>query len=181
MDFTVFTSHFPWNFRFYGEGLNGLLQARSKDLRGIVNGVDYEDFNPETDKYIEHNYNAVNFRKEKVKNKTALQAELGLEVDPKKMMIGSRRYWPILCPGTSMQSGGTYSHTAPRPFREPQAESHPGTAHPSHRQSDQSPSDPSDGKPRRSSSSWDTPRPCPTRYTAPATPSWCPLSLSRVA
>ncbi len=73
---------------FYGEGLNGLLQARSKDLRGIVNGVDYEDFNPETDKYIEHNYNAVNFRKEKIKNKRALQAELGLEQDDKKMMIG---------------------------------------------------------------------------------------------
>ena len=73
---------------FYGEGLNGLLQARSGDLRGIVNGIDYEDFNPETDKYIEHKYNAVNFRKEKIKNKRALQAELGLEQDDRKMLIG---------------------------------------------------------------------------------------------
>ncbi len=73
---------------FFGEGLNGLLQARSGDLRGIVNGIDYDDFNPETDKYIEHKYNAVNFRKEKVKNKRALQAELGLEQDDKKMLIG---------------------------------------------------------------------------------------------
>ncbi len=73
---------------FYGEGLNGLLQARSGDLRGIVNGIDYDDFNPETDKYIEHKYNAVNFRKEKIKNKRALQAELGLEQDDKKMLIG---------------------------------------------------------------------------------------------
>ena len=73
---------------FYGEGLNGLLQARSGDLRGIVNGIDYDDFNPETDKYIDHNYNAVNFRKEKIKNKRALQAELGLEQDDKKMLIG---------------------------------------------------------------------------------------------
>lgn len=73
---------------FYGEGLNGLLQARSGDLRGIVNGIDYDDFNPETDKYIEHRYNAVNFRKEKIKNKRALQAELGLEQDEKKMLIG---------------------------------------------------------------------------------------------
>lgn len=73
---------------FYGENLNGLLQARSNSLRGIVNGIDTEDFNPETDKYIEYNYNAMNFRKEKIKNKRALQAELGLEQDDKKFMIG---------------------------------------------------------------------------------------------
>lgn len=73
---------------FYGEGLNGLLQARSGDLRGIVNGIDYADFNPETDSYIDYPYNAVNFRKEKIKNKRALQAELNLAQDDKKFMIG---------------------------------------------------------------------------------------------
>ena len=73
---------------FYGEGLDGLLRARSHDLRGIVNGIDYGEFNPETDKNIVKAYNAVNFRKEKVKNKRALQEELGLRVDDKKMMIG---------------------------------------------------------------------------------------------
>ena len=73
---------------FYGEGLDGLLRARSNDLRGIVNGIDYDDFNPETDKNIEYPYNAINFRKEKIKNKRALQAELGLEQDDKKFMIG---------------------------------------------------------------------------------------------
>lgn len=73
---------------FFGEGLDGLLRARSGDLRGIVNGIDYEDFNPETDPYIVKPYNAVNFRKEKVKNKRALQKELGLLQDDKKMMIG---------------------------------------------------------------------------------------------
>ncbi len=73
---------------FYGEQLEGLLRARSNDLRGIVNGIDMDDFNPETDKYIDHNYNAMNFRKEKIKNKRALQAELGLEQDDKKFMIG---------------------------------------------------------------------------------------------
>lgn len=74
--------------KFYGEQLEGLLNARSKDLRGIVNGIDYDDFNPESDKYIACQYTPMNFRKEKVKNKKALQAELGLEQNDKKFMIG---------------------------------------------------------------------------------------------
>ena len=73
---------------FYGEHLEGLLQARSNDLRGIVNGIDYDEYDPQTDKFIAKNYNAKNFRKEKVKNKLALQRELGLKEDPKVMMIG---------------------------------------------------------------------------------------------
>ena len=73
---------------FYGEGLDGLLYAKSNDLRGIVNGIDYTDFNPETNKFIVNQYTVENFRKEKVKNKKALQKELGLEQDEKKMMIG---------------------------------------------------------------------------------------------
>ena len=73
---------------FYGEGLDELLSARSHDLRGIVNGIDYQDFDPTTDKYIVKRYNVDNFRKEKVKNKKALQKELGLAEDDKVMMIG---------------------------------------------------------------------------------------------
>ena len=73
---------------FYGEGLDGLMRARSGSLRGIVNGIDYEDFNPATDSMIEQVYDAKNFRKEKIKNKVALQRELGLEEDEGRMMIG---------------------------------------------------------------------------------------------
>lgn len=73
---------------FYGEHLDGLMRARAHDLRGIVNGLDYDEWNPETDKMIAKNFNAKNFRKEKVKNKLALQRELGLNEDPKAMMIG---------------------------------------------------------------------------------------------
>ena len=73
---------------FYGERLDGLMNARSNCLSGIVNGIDYEEFNPETDKMIARNYTVENFRKEKKKNKLALQEELGLEVDEKMMMIG---------------------------------------------------------------------------------------------
>ncbi len=73
---------------FYGEGLNGLLNARSHDLRGIVNGIDYEEFNPAKDTYIEYPYDAVNFRKEKIKNKRSLQKELNLAEDERTFMIG---------------------------------------------------------------------------------------------
>ena len=73
---------------FYGEKLNGLLTARTHDLRGIVNGIDYNEYNPETDQFIVHHYNASNFRKEKIKNKRDLQKQLGLVENDKKMMIG---------------------------------------------------------------------------------------------
>ena len=73
---------------FYGEHLDGLMRARSNCLTGIVNGIDYEEFNPATDTRIASNYNQKTFRKEKPKNKKALQQELGLEVNDKKFMIG---------------------------------------------------------------------------------------------
>ena len=73
---------------FYGERLDGLMNARSNCLSGIVNGIDYDEYNPETDIWLTANYSAETFRTEKKKNKVALQKELGLEVDPKIMMIG---------------------------------------------------------------------------------------------
>ena len=73
---------------FYGEKLDGLMNARSNCLSGIVNGIDYEEYNPSTDSFIEKNYTVDNFRREKVKNKLALQKELGREQDNKVMMIG---------------------------------------------------------------------------------------------
>ena len=73
---------------YYGERLDGLLCSRQSDLKGIVNGIDYEIYNPTTDQSIEFPYDAINYRKEKVKNKAVLQKELGLEEDTKKFMIG---------------------------------------------------------------------------------------------
>ena len=55
---------------------------------GIVNGIDYTDFNPETDPHIKKNYNVDTFRKDKVKNKLQLQAEVGLPSDKSKFVIG---------------------------------------------------------------------------------------------
>lgn len=73
---------------FYGEGLDGLMRAREDVLRGIVNGIDYDEYNPLTDKFIAKNYSSADFRKEKIKNKRVLQKELGLLQDDKKFLIG---------------------------------------------------------------------------------------------
>ncbi len=40
----------------FGCGLDGLLRRRSDRLFGVLNGVDYDEWNPETDKYIAANY-----------------------------------------------------------------------------------------------------------------------------
>ena len=70
---------------YYGEGLDGLLSARHFDMQGLVNGIDYDIYNPETDPKLFVNYNRDNFRKKKSEK---LQEMLGLTVDKKKYMIG---------------------------------------------------------------------------------------------
>ncbi len=74
-------------YPFYGEGLDGLLRARSASLRGIVNGIDYKVFDPENDGIIFEKFNSKNVKSKKAVNKTKLQAELGLPVDKNKYMI----------------------------------------------------------------------------------------------
>jgi starch synthase len=71
----------------YGQRLDEVLRIRSYALKGIVNGIDYDEFNPKTDRYISKNYDANSF-KDKVINKTELQRELGLTVDENIPMIG---------------------------------------------------------------------------------------------
>ena len=73
---------------FYGERLEGLMYARSGDMVGILNGLDYEEYSPYADSRITKNFTVDNFRTMKPKNKLALQEELGLEVDAKTMLIG---------------------------------------------------------------------------------------------
>lgn len=73
---------------FYGEKLDGLIRARQNSLIGIVNGLDYQEYNPQTDPYIYQPYNQITFRKEKVINKRKLQEELGLCVNEDIFMIG---------------------------------------------------------------------------------------------
>ncbi|MGN1315829.1 MAG: glycogen synthase GlgA [Acutalibacteraceae bacterium] len=63
----------PW----YSHGLDTILRERSYKLRGILNGIDVENYNPETDKDIFKNYSADNMRGKAV-NKRELQKLLGL-------------------------------------------------------------------------------------------------------
>ena len=61
-----------------GEGLDGVLRSRGDDLVGILNGIDTDVWNPETDKLIPANFSAGNLAgKQKVRD--ALLVELGLE------------------------------------------------------------------------------------------------------
>lgn len=71
----------------YGEKLDGLLRYRNNVLKGIVNGIDYEEYNPETDKYIFKNYSISSIERKK-ENKEYLQKKLGLKVDKDIPMIG---------------------------------------------------------------------------------------------
>ncbi len=71
----------------YGETLEGLLSFISGKLSGIVNGIDTEVYDPETDKYIEEKFTSKSLEKRKP-NKIALQEELGLEVNSKAFLIG---------------------------------------------------------------------------------------------
>ncbi len=74
-------------YPFFGEQLDGLLRARSASLRGIVNGIDYNVFDPSNDKQIYAKYSVKDVKSKKAVNKEKLQAELGLPVDKNKYMI----------------------------------------------------------------------------------------------
>ena len=66
---------------YYGERLDGLIRARRDSLYGVLNGIDVEEYDPEKDPMIYHNY-TIETLDEKVKNKLKLQEDLGLEVNP---------------------------------------------------------------------------------------------------
>ena len=71
-----------------GEGLDGLMRARQRDLYGIVNGLDYHVFNPQTDSLIACTYGKEDMVSGKRENKLLLQQQLGFEEDDGTMLIG---------------------------------------------------------------------------------------------
>ncbi len=72
---------------FYGEGLQEVFSRRASIFRGIINGIDYDVYNPKTDKNLFVNYDIDSFE-DKAKNKIGLQRELGLEENENKCVIG---------------------------------------------------------------------------------------------
>ena len=71
----------------YGETLEGLLSFISEKTVGIVNGIDTESYNPQTDKYIPHNFTADTLEQRSA-NKIALQEEIGLQVNAGAFLMG---------------------------------------------------------------------------------------------
>jgi starch synthase len=63
----------------FGSGLDQVLRMESGKLSGILNGIDYDINNPETDKYLEYHFSSKDL-KGKAQNKAEIQKQLGLEV-----------------------------------------------------------------------------------------------------
>lgn len=72
---------------YAGEGLDGMLFARRDSLSGIINGINYDEYNPETNSMLEVNFNRRNFVSKKRENKVLLQRDLNLPQNEKTMMI----------------------------------------------------------------------------------------------
>jgi len=71
----------------FGCGLEGLLSHRNGDLTGIINGIDLEYWNPESDQFLAQNYNSSSMW-DKRQNKTSLQQQLELPVNENIPVFG---------------------------------------------------------------------------------------------
>lgn len=71
----------------YGETLEGLMSFISGKTVGILNGIDTDSYDPETDKYIEQHFTADTLELRR-KNKVTLQEEVGLEVNSNAFFMG---------------------------------------------------------------------------------------------
>ena len=73
---------------FFGDGLDAHLRYHSGKLRGIVNGIDVEQWDSRVDKLLPANYGVEDAPDKKRTNKLALQEQLGLEQNADKMVLG---------------------------------------------------------------------------------------------
>ncbi|MGH9778103.1 MAG: glycogen synthase GlgA, partial [Candidatus Acidiferrales bacterium] len=72
----------------YGHGLDGAVRDRAGSLAGILNGVDYSEWSPETDRFIAANYSAANFNAKQVCKKDLLR-QFGLrDTDLRRPLLG---------------------------------------------------------------------------------------------
>lgn len=71
----------------YGFGLQGLLRLRAKDLTGILNGIDADEWNPATDPTLPKHYSDQSMAGKAIVKET-LQKELGLAMDADAPLLG---------------------------------------------------------------------------------------------
>ncbi|BCH11073.1 glycogen synthase [Mesorhizobium sp. 131-3-5] len=77
----------------FGMGLDGLINMRSSDLYGIVNGIDTAIWDPETDKHLVSNYTAATL-KARAPNRAAVEERFGLDRDDSPIVcVISRLTW----------------------------------------------------------------------------------------
>lgn len=74
-------------YPYYGERLENVIAAIGDKLSGIVNGVDYEQYNPSKDAVIFETYGVEDAVEKKRKNKMMLQRLLRLKCDPDIPMV----------------------------------------------------------------------------------------------
>ncbi len=72
----------------FGCRLEGVLQHRTDVLSGIINGVDYDVWNPRTDGHLIAKYDATTVTAGKAENKAALQRQMGLDVQSEAPLAG---------------------------------------------------------------------------------------------
>src|SRR5205823_288452 len=73
---------------YFGCGLEGMLTERRFHLSGIVNGVDYSEWNPATDPRLAANYDVATVVEGKRACKADLQRRLGLAEAPRTPLLG---------------------------------------------------------------------------------------------
>lgn len=88
----------------HGCGLDSILANRKSELTGIVNGVDYGQWDPATDPHLPANYDESNWSQGKAVCKSALQSELQLELSASAPLIGivsrlaGQKGWDLILP-----------------------------------------------------------------------------------
>ena len=70
-----------------GEGLDGLIRSNSYKLSGIINGIDYNEYNPKADPKIAYLYDANDLEEGKRKNKQALLKDMNLPYSDDVMLV----------------------------------------------------------------------------------------------
>ena len=71
----------------FGFGLEGLLSKRGNEIKGILNGIETDEWNPEADPHLVKNYSATTLAGKKLV-KAALQEKLGLHIDASAPLLG---------------------------------------------------------------------------------------------